>query len=347
MSRISGTPMTDQGQIKQVLLNLYVNAWQAMPDGGEISIATANISVDAKTATNLGLTQGRYVKLSVTDTGVGMEETVRHRIFEPFFTTKERARGTGLGLASAYGIIKNHRGAIKVNSRHGYGTTFVVYLPATHEQVEEEVIRLSPIRPGRETILLVDDEANILEVTEEMLQSVGYKVLTARSGREAISLFEQNSGKIDLVILDMIMPGLGGGRDLRSPSPDPTRGEGPPFKRIQPQRGCPKNPRPGMQRVYPETLHPGKTLGEAPGHPGKHSAPGGYPRGRGRLNAGAAPPTRPAFRAGGGCLFRKGPQVFLPQVFLPNPVVDDVPGKHLIFPPGPGHEEIRIKGEIL
>ncbi len=201
----------DQGQIKQVLLNLYVNAWQAMPDGGDITIATSNAVISAKAGKNIGLKEGRYIKISVTDTGIGMSEEIQHRIFEPFFTTKERSRGTGLGLASAYGIIHNHRGAIKVISQEHYGTTFVVYLPASDVRMVKERVSQSPIRNGRETILVVDDEPNILEVTEEMLQTMGYNVLTANNGREAVALFGKNSLTVDLTILDMIMPGLSGG----------------------------------------------------------------------------------------------------------------------------------------
>lgn len=205
------TTTVDQGQIKQVLLNLYVNAWQAMPDGGEISISTINVELNKKSAKNLGLQEGPHIKVSVTDTGIGMDEAVQRRIFEPFFTTKERARGTGLGLASAYGIVNNHRGAIKVISRKDYGTTFVVYLPASKDRIVNEPVCLTSIRNGRETILVVDDEPNILEVTEEMLQTMGYQVLTAADGREAITHFEKNGQEVDLTILDMIMPGFSGG----------------------------------------------------------------------------------------------------------------------------------------
>jgi PAS domain S-box-containing protein len=205
------TTTVDQGQLKQVLLNLYVNAWQAMPDGGDISISTVNVELDGKSAKNLGLRDGRHIKISVTDTGVGMDEAVQRRVFEPFFTTKERTRGTGLGLASAYGIINNHKGGIKVISRKGYGTTFVIYLPASNAHIAEEPVCVSQIRTGKETILVVDDEPNILEVTEEMLQTMGYHVLTAADGREAVSIFENNGQRVDLTILDMIMPGFSGG----------------------------------------------------------------------------------------------------------------------------------------
>jgi PAS domain S-box-containing protein len=201
----------DRGQIQQVLLNLYVNAWQAMPKGGEISVRSANVEIYGQQALDIGLQNGRYLQISVIDTGEGIARELLQRIFEPFFTTKERGRGTGLGLASSYGIINNHGGSIKVISEKGLGSTFIVYLPATMTSAFEEKISQSHIRKGRETILLVDDELNVIDVTEEMLQSVGYKVLTARSGMEAIELFKNNRENIDLIILDMIMPGLGGG----------------------------------------------------------------------------------------------------------------------------------------
>ncbi len=201
----------DQGQLKQVLLNLYVNGWQAMPNGGDISVATVNIALSGNSAKNLGLKGGNYLKISITDTGIGMDEEVKQRIFEPFFTTKERSRGTGLGLASAYGIINNHKGAIRVTSRKGYGSTFVIYLPASRNVEKLLEIASTPILNGKETILIVDDESNIVEVTEEMLQTIGYKVMTARNGEDAIAIFKKHNEDIDLIILDMVMPGLSGG----------------------------------------------------------------------------------------------------------------------------------------
>lgn len=201
----------DRGQIQQVLLNLYVNAWQAMPKGGEISVKSENAEIWGQEALNIGLPNGKYIRVSVIDTGEGIARELLSRIFEPFFTTKERGRGTGLGLASSYGIINNHGGSIKVYSERGFGSTFTVYLPATTISTQEEKACESPIRNGKETILLVDDEVNVIDVTEEMLQSVGYKVITARSGMEAIEVYRKNQNHIDIVILDLIMPGLGGG----------------------------------------------------------------------------------------------------------------------------------------
>ena len=202
--------LADEGQIEQVLLNLYVNAWQAMPGGGEMYLDTENASLFGEGVDAFGLKPGNYVKISVSDTGTGIDEEIRERIFEPFFTTKERGRGTGLGLASAYGIIKNHGGVIKVFSKKGEGSTFVIYLPMTEEAIREKQEHLKEIQPGSETVLLVDDEDNIIEVATEMLQRLGYNVLVARGGSEAVEIVKQDRQKIDLMILDMIMPGLSG-----------------------------------------------------------------------------------------------------------------------------------------
>lgn len=155
---------------------------------------------------------GKYVKITVADTGVGMDENTRRRIFEPFFTTKEMGRGTGLGLATVYGIIKGHDGFIDVASEFGRGSCFTIYLPATEkriieqdDQVEEQIVK------GQETILLIDDEATILDVTKEVLETMGYKVITASNGLEAIEIYKKENHRIDMVILDMIMPVMGGG----------------------------------------------------------------------------------------------------------------------------------------
>jgi len=202
----------DRGQIDQVLLNLYVNAWQSMPRGGDLYIETSSVVLDKNYTKPFGVNPGNYVKISVTDTGVGMDEATQQRIFDPFFTTKEMGRGTGLGLASAYGIIKNHGGIINVYSEKGEGTTFDIYLPASEKEVTTEEKKLADeILKGTETVLLVDDEAMILDVGEEMLKEMGYKVLLARSGKEAVKVYGKHKDEIDLVILDMIMPDMGGG----------------------------------------------------------------------------------------------------------------------------------------
>ena len=200
----------DRGQIEQVLLNLYVNAWQAMPGGGDLYIQTENVTLDKGYLRPFDLEPGRYVKISVTDTGVGMDKAAQQRIFEPFFTTKEMGRGTGLGLASVYGIIKNHGGIINVYSEKGKGTTFTIYLPASEKEVAEEGKVPAKVLKGTETVLLVDDEDMIIDVGEGFLKNLGYNVLLARSGKEAIEIYEKNKDKIDIVILDMIMPEMGG-----------------------------------------------------------------------------------------------------------------------------------------
>jgi nitrogen-specific signal transduction histidine kinase len=201
----------DQNQIEQVLLNLYINAWQAMPDGGNIYLETCNVEVDETFARPLDIQPGNYVRVSVADTGIGMDDTVQQKIFEPFFTTKEIGRGTGLGLASAFGIVKNHDGAINFESRLNEGTTFYIYLPASDQKVPKAPAAVGNLSKGSETILLVDDEKVILDVNKPMLEKLGYRVITAQNGREAISIFDDAKDEIDMVILDMIMPDLGGG----------------------------------------------------------------------------------------------------------------------------------------
>ena len=200
----------DRGQIEQVLLNLYVNAWQAMPGGGDLYLETKNVTLDETDVKPFAVEPGGYVKISVTDTGVGMDKATREKIFEPFFTTKEMGRGTGLGLASAYGIIKNHGGFINVYSEKGHGTTFNIYLPASEKEVIEEKDPTGDTLTGSETVLFVDDEDMIIEIAEELFEQLGYKVLIARSGKEAIETYEKNKEQIDIVLLDMIMPDMSG-----------------------------------------------------------------------------------------------------------------------------------------
>jgi CheY-like chemotaxis protein len=151
------------------------------------------------------------VRISVSDTGVGMDKTTLERIFDPFFTTKGMGRGSGLGLASAYGIIKNHDGFIQVHSEKGHGSIFNIYLPASPKKVIEEEELTGDILKGSETVLLVDDEDMIIEVAEQLLEHLGYRVLMAGSGKEAIKIYQEKSQHIDMVILDMVMPEMGGG----------------------------------------------------------------------------------------------------------------------------------------
>ncbi len=202
----------DQVQIEQVLLNLYINAWQAMPSGGDLYLETRAEHLEESEAVRRHIPPGDYVRISVRDTGTGIDGEILPRIFEPFFTTKGKGsqKGTGLGLASAYGIVKGHRGEISVESEIGSGTVFRVYLPASKRHASpEKTADEKPLR-GTETILLVDDEELIINVTTEILQSLGYRILAARSGREAIDLYRRRRDDIDLVILDMILPGMNG-----------------------------------------------------------------------------------------------------------------------------------------
>ncbi|MCK4785264.1 MAG: PAS domain S-box protein, partial [Desulfobacteraceae bacterium] len=205
------TVEVDQGQIEQTLLNLYVNAWHAMPGGGELFLETSNVTLDKSYLKPYDLKPGRYIRISVTDTGVGMDEKTRERIFEPFFTTREMGRGAGLGMASAYGIVKNHKGIINVYSQIGHGTTFEIYLPVSDKEPIKEMPSYAGVLKGKESILFVDDEDRILDTGKEMLAALGYKVMVAGSGEQAIEVFKEDHGEIDMVILDMIMPGMGGG----------------------------------------------------------------------------------------------------------------------------------------
>ncbi|MCP3954393.1 MAG: response regulator [Desulfobacterales bacterium] len=201
----------DRGQIEQVLLNLFVNAWQAMPGGGDLDVRIRNRMLDNELARLLGIRLGPYVVMTVQDTGMGMAPAIQEKIFDPFFTTRPMGRGTGLGLASAYGIIKNHGGIITINSEEGVGATFRIYIPASDKKVFKEPERIISVEKGTGSILLVDDEEMITDVGKQLLERLGYSVLTAGSGKEAIGLLTDNHKKIDLVILDLIMPEMGGG----------------------------------------------------------------------------------------------------------------------------------------
>jgi CheY-like chemotaxis protein len=204
------TVTVDPTQIEQVLINLYLNAWHAMPDGGNLYIQTENVCLGDDYCKPFEVPGGNYVKISVTDTGVGISDDIIERIFEPFFTTKDVGKGTGLGLASAYGIVKNHNGIIRVYSEQHHGTTFNIYLPVSDaEEVADEEVNTELIR-GNESILLVDDEESTVQVEQLMLKQLGYTVIPARSGREAVDLYKENAAAVDLVALDVIMPGLSG-----------------------------------------------------------------------------------------------------------------------------------------
>jgi PAS domain S-box-containing protein len=200
----------DAGQIEQVLWNLFVNAADAMPGGGDLILRTKNVTHKDIKGKLYDPEPGNYVSLTVTDTGAGMDKKIMERIFDPFFTTKERGRGTGLGLASTYGIVKGHDGYIHVTSRQGHGASFNIYLPASEKTVREVFRHADGLITGTETVLFVDDEKAIREVGEELLQAMGYSVLLAKDGKEAVELYEKNGDNIDIVLLDIVMPHMGG-----------------------------------------------------------------------------------------------------------------------------------------
>ncbi|MBU3980999.1 MAG: response regulator [Proteobacteria bacterium] len=201
----------DPGQIEQVLLNLFINAADAMSDRGDLIIKTANVTSEDMKEKLYDPKPGKYVELSVTDTGIGMDKKTSERIFEPFFTTKEPGQGTGLGLSSSYGIIKGCGGYIDVESKKGKGATFRIYIPASEKEARKVGIASAEIIKGTGTIFLVDDEKVILEVNQELLEAMGYRVIIAGGGKEAVEVFSKNRDEIDMVLLDMIMPTMGGG----------------------------------------------------------------------------------------------------------------------------------------
>ena len=211
-----GRVQADPGQLSQVLVNLVVNARDAMPTGGRITIETENADVDEPTASGAGGAPGRYVVLSVSDTGEGMGEEVKERLFEPFFTTKEQGKGTGLGLATTYGIVRQSGGFITVDSGPGLGAAFRVYLPRHEVEADEaEVVEdaPAPVLRGSETVLLVEDEDIVRGLVSEILETAGYTVLGAADGNTALELAERHPGPIHLLLTDVVMPKMSG-RDL-------------------------------------------------------------------------------------------------------------------------------------
>ncbi|GAB6183640.1 response regulator [Thermodesulfovibrio hydrogeniphilus] len=209
----------DPAQISQILTNMCINAKdaiQSLKETGNIIISTKNISLDQKyCASHPDCIPGEYVMLTISDDGCGMDEATVAKIFEPFFTTKELRKGTGLGLATVYGIVKQNNGFINVYSELGKGTTFKIYLPrhTAEEPKDIERKRIEELAGGGETVLLVEDEPAILDMITIMLQSMGYNVIAAGNPKEAIKLAKERKGKIDLVITDVIMPEMNG-RDL-------------------------------------------------------------------------------------------------------------------------------------
>ena len=204
-----GQVRADAGQIEQVIMNLVINARDALPEGGKVTVETANVELDEEYCRrHVAARPGHFVMISVSDDGCGMDEETRSRIFEPFFTTKERGKGTGLGLSTAYGIVKQSGGFIWVYSEPGQGTTFKIYLP----RIEEAISRHAPTSTwsqalvGTETILLVEDEDAVRTLTGRILGQCGYRVLAAGNAAEALSLSERHEGPIDLMLTDVVMP---------------------------------------------------------------------------------------------------------------------------------------------
>jgi PAS domain S-box-containing protein len=208
-----GLVKADAAQVEQILLNLVINARDAMPGGGTLTIETSNVEVDDTTRPHFGADEGHYAVITVSDTGIGMDQETMTRMFEPFFTTKEVGKGTGLGLATVYGIVKQNGGHILVSSQPGEGTTFNIFWPRTEgnlERNERACEASTPVARGGATILLVEDADPLREVTRELLEEAGYRVLEARSGEEALALVEEYKAPITLTITDIVMPGMDG-----------------------------------------------------------------------------------------------------------------------------------------
>jgi PAS domain S-box-containing protein len=221
-----GRVKADSGQLEQIIMNLAVNARDAMPPGGKLTIETSNVELDEEYAEMHPSAQpGPHVMLSVTDTGCGMDAKTKERIFEPFFTTKEFGKGTGLGLSTVYGIMKQSGGSVWVYSEVGIGTTFKIYLPCvdTKTEIATPADGLEKVKGGSQTILVVEDEAALLQVTHQSLEAVGYVILAARSPAEAIRISESHPGPIHLMVTDVIMPGMNGAQlatHLSAPRPE-------------------------------------------------------------------------------------------------------------------------------
>lgn len=227
MQQLNAKPSSvtgDSTQLENAILNLAVNARDAMPKGGTLTFTTGIIDLDEKYIKDhpYEIKQGTYLMLSVTDNGIGMDENTRQKIFEPFFTTKDVGKGTGLGLATVYGIAKSHGGFIEVNSESGKGSTFKIYLPATKEAVNQDLTGTTT-QMGSGSILIIDDEVLISDMASEILTDLGYTVATCSNGQEGVEHYRKHHNKIDLVILDIVMPKMGGYdcfRELKKINPD-------------------------------------------------------------------------------------------------------------------------------
>ncbi|MBV9880486.1 MAG: response regulator [Gemmatirosa sp.] len=213
LSPTAGVVHADPGQMEQVIMNLALNARDAMPDGGTLTIATSDVSVDVDDPRHPGVAYGRWTVLDVRDTGIGMDAETQARVFEPFFTTKERARGTGLGLATVYGIVRQSSGTVRVSSQPGAGSRFSIYLPRVDAPADERRLGTPPVANvagGRETILLVEDEDAVRTIVRETLTRRGYRVLSAPDGPRAVEVARDHDGEIDLLLTDVVMPGMNG-----------------------------------------------------------------------------------------------------------------------------------------
>jgi two-component system cell cycle sensor histidine kinase/response regulator CckA len=214
-----GTPLdrvkADPGQIEQIIMNLALNARDAMPQGGTLTIETANVELDRQwVSRHADSSEGPHVLLSISDTGIGMEPAVQAHLFEPFFTTKERGSGTGLGLATVYGIVKQSGGSILVDSEPGRGSVFKIFLPRTEQLAESPgPVRSPALALGSETILLVEDQSEVRDVMRNTLARQGYAVMEASRGADALSLLKSHHGRVDVLLTDVVMPGMSG-RDL-------------------------------------------------------------------------------------------------------------------------------------
>jgi signal transduction histidine kinase len=222
----AGHIKADPGQIEQVIMNLAVNARDAMPNGGKLTVTTANTTLDKNQLKHFpDLCAGDYVMLTIADTGTGMSEEVKAHLFEPFFTTKPPGKGTGLGLATCFGIVKQSTGHINVHSELGRGTTFKIYFPQVQSALESPRVRIMPTEAtgGNETVLLVEDEPVVRELAVATLREKGYTVVEAVNGEEGLRMARQHDGKIDLVLTDVVMPVMGGKEmadALRTSHPD-------------------------------------------------------------------------------------------------------------------------------
>jgi len=215
-----GHVSADPGQLEQVIVNLVVNARDAMPQGGQLTLETANIELDARYARqHPGAQPGSYVMLAVSDTGVGMDAEIQARVFEPFFTTKEPGKGTGLGLSTVYGIVKQSDGYISLSSEPGRGTTFRIYLPRVEAPAATEGQVVSTPPRGSETILLVEDEDEVRALAREVLEQSGYTVLAASGPAEALGIVERHADPIHLILTDVVMPHMSGPQLVKDIAP--------------------------------------------------------------------------------------------------------------------------------